>query len=170
MTFVRIISNICLWKSKHYGYINSRLIIIFLKVVFSPSKKIALFISMEVLEKWWKILFVFHSQDIKIFVLDFGLVGKTILLERYGLFQILWHRNLLNKQLQYTYCPISHDVKAIRIWNLVSYSNKAREMFPFKTHAQNEPGRLVPDLFLFFKKALYEVKAGGLHLSFNIFR
>ena len=28
---------------------------------------------------------------------------------------------------------------------------------------------LVPDLFLFFKKALYEVKAKGLQLSFNIF-
>ena len=29
--------------------------------------------------------------------------------------------------------------------------------------------RLVPDLFLFFKKALYEIKASGPHLSFNIF-
>ena len=29
--------------------------------------------------------------------------------------------------------------------------------------------RLVPDLFLLFKKALYEVKASGWHLSFNIF-
>ena len=29
--------------------------------------------------------------------------------------------------------------------------------------------RLVLDLFLFFKKAEYEVKAGGLQLSFNIF-
>ena len=31
-------------------------------------------------------------------------------------------------------------------------------------------GSLVPDLFLFFKKTLYEVNASGLHLSFNIFR
>ena len=29
--------------------------------------------------------------------------------------------------------------------------------------------RLVPDLFLFFKKALYEVKTNGQHLSFKIF-
>ena len=29
--------------------------------------------------------------------------------------------------------------------------------------------KLVPDLFLFFEKHLYEVKASGLHLSFNIF-
>ena len=27
-------------------------------------------------------------------------------------------------------------------------------MFPFKNHAENEAGRLVPDLFLFFKKVL----------------
>ena len=42
-------------------------------------------------------------------------------------------------------------------------------MFFFKYHAENEAGRLVPDLFLFFKKALYEVKASGLQLSFNTF-
>ena len=29
---------------------------------------------------------------------------------------------------------------------------------------------LVPDLFLFLEKALYEVKAGGLQLSFNAYR
>ena len=31
----------------------------------------------------------------------------------------------------------------------------------FKNYAENKAGRLVPDLFLFFKKAYYEVKAGG---------
>ena len=39
----------------------------------------------------------------------------------------------------------------------------------FKNHAQNEAGKLFPDLFLFFRKALHEVKAGGLQLSFNTF-
>ena len=43
-------------------------------------------------------------------------------------------------------------------------------MFFFKNHAENEAGRLVPHLFLFFEKALYEVKANGLELSFSIFR
>ena len=38
----------------------------------------------------------------------------------------------------------------------------------FKYHAENEAGRLVPDLFLFFKNALHKVKTNGLHLSFNI--
>ena len=36
------------------------------------------------------------------------------------------------------------------------------------THAKNEAGRLVPDL-LFVKKALFEVNASGLQLSFNQF-
>ena len=45
-----------------------------------------------------------------------------------------------------------------------------REIFVFKSHVENEAGRLVPDFFLFFKKALFEVKASGLQLSFNIFR
>ena len=34
---------------------------------------------------------------------------------------------------------------------------------------KNEAGRLVPDLFLFYKKTLYEVKASGLQPSFDIF-
>ena len=38
-----------------------------------------------------------------------------------------------------------------------------------KNHGQNVAGWLVPDLFLFVKKALYQVKASGLQLSSNIF-
>ena len=51
--------------------------------------------------------------------------------------------------------------------HLIEYKEK---IFFFKNHGENESGRLVPDLFLFFKKALYEVKANGLQLSFNMFR
>ena len=45
---------------------------------------------------------------------------KTAWLERSGYFQNLWRHNLVNKQLQYTYLPISQEVKTIRQWNLVS--------------------------------------------------
>ena len=38
----------------------------------------------------------------------------------------------------------------------------------FKSHADNEAGRVVPDLVLFFKKTLH-VKARGQHLNFNTF-
>ena len=41
-------------------------------------------------------------------------------------------------------------------------------MFFSKNHAENGPSRIVPDIFLLFKKALNEVKAIGLQLSFNI--
>ena len=37
----------------------------------------------------------------------------------------------------------------------------------FKNHAENEAGRLVPNLSLFFKKTLYEVKASGQQV-FNL--
>ena len=40
----------------------------------------------------------------------------------------------------------------------------------FKNHAENKAGRVVPNLFLLFKEDLYEVKASGLQLNFNIFR
>ena len=51
---------------------------------------------------------------------------------------------------------------------LIEYNNKKN--ISFKNHAENETGRLVPDSFLFSKKALYEVKASGLQLGFNTFR
>ena len=38
-----------------------------------------------------------------------------------------------------------------------------------KNHEENEAGRLVLDLFLFFQKALHKVKASGLQLSFLTF-
>ena len=37
-----------------------------------------------------------------------------------------------------------------------------RETFSFKNHAENEAGRLVPDLLLVFKEAIYELNASGL--------
>ena len=40
----------------------------------------------------------------------------------------------------------------------------------FKNHTENEMRRLIPDLFLIFDNALYEVKTNGLQLRFNIFR
>ena len=43
-------------------------------------------------------------------------------------------------------------------------------MFIFKNHAENKTERLVPEIFLFFLKALFEVKASGIQLSVNIFR
>ena len=45
-----------------------------------------------------------------------------------------------------------------------------REIFLFKNHAGNEAGKLVQDHFLFFKIALYEVKARGLQLDLTILR
>ena len=54
--------------------------------------------------------------------------------------------------------------------NEISSVNRTREIFFFKNHADNEAGRLVPDLFLFFKKALYKVKENVLQLGFIIFQ
>ena len=59
-------------------------------------------------------------------------------------------------------------LKPTRQSKLVSW-NITRQMLFFKYHADNEGGRLVPDLVLFFEKASYETKEGGLQLIFNIF-
>ena len=43
-----------------------------------------------------------------------------------------------------------------------------KKIFFFKNHEENQAGKLVADIFLLFKRALCEVKASGLLLSFNI--
>ena len=53
---------------------------------------------------------------------------------------------MVNKQVQYTFCPISHVVKTKKLGQL------SREIFFFKNHVENKAGRLVPDLFLLYKK------------------
>ena len=43
------------------------------------------------------------------------------------------------------------------------------EILSFKIHAENEAERLVSELILLSKKALYKVKTISRHLSFDIF-
>ena len=57
----------------------------------------------------------------------------------------------VNKQLQYTYCPISQDIKEMKFrqWNLVSYWSIKWETFFLKNHKQNVVEKdPFPDLFL----------------------
>ena len=49
----------------------------------------------------------------------------------------------------------------MKFCQLIEFNN--RNIF-LKNHVENEAGRLVPDFFLQFKKALFEVKARGLQL------
>ena len=56
----------------------------------------------------------------------------------------------------------------MKLGELIEYNK--RNIFFFKNISETEVGRLVPVLFLFFEKKLNKVKAGGLQLSFNIFR
>ena len=55
----------------------------------------------------------------------------------------------------------------MKLGHVIEYN--VRNFF-LKNHAQNEAGRLVSEegyLYLFFKEALYKVKASGQHLNFN---
>ena len=52
----------------------------------------------------------------------------------------------------------------------VQLTDETRDIFFVKNHAENATGRLVPELFLFFKKALCKVKKNVLQLGFTIFR
>ena len=56
----------------------------------------------------------------------------------------------------------------MKFGQLVTYN--VRNNFFLRNHAQNEERIVVPDLFSFFKKALFKVKPSDQHLNFNIFR
>ena len=71
---------------------------------------------------------------------------------------------MVNKQLQYTSYPTSHEEKTMK------FGQYSKINTFFKNHGENEAGRLVPDTFLLFKIALYEVRASIMQLSLNIFR
>ena len=53
----------------------------------------------------------------------------------------------------------------MKIGQVIKHNN--RNIF-CKNHPENKAGRLVQDLFQFFKKALYDTKAIAVQLSFNI--
>ena len=56
----------------------------------------------------------------------------------------------------------------MKFGQLIEY--KQKKNFSFQNHAQNEAGKLVASLFLYLNKALDEVKANRLQLTFNIFK
>ena len=60
--------------------------------------------------------------------------------------------------------------QATKFGQLIKYNGRNIFLFFFIfLYAENEAGQLVPDIFLFYKKALYKIKLSGQHLSFNVF-
>ena len=59
----------------------------------------------------------------------------------------------------------SKSNQTVTFGQLVEY-NKTN-IFP--KNAENDARKLVPDLFLFLRKTLYEAKASGLQFKFSIF-
>ena len=57
--------------------------------------------------------------------------------------------------------------QAMKFGQLIEYNK--RNVFHAYFHTENKAGRLILDLFLFFKKVLYMVKASGLQFGLTIF-
>ena len=53
----------------------------------------------------------------------------------------------------------SKDIQTMKFDQLIEHDK--RNVF-LKNHAENKAGRLVPDIFLLFKKVLFDVKVSGL--------
>ena len=58
------------------------------------------------------------------------------------------------------------DNQAMKFGQVIAYNMKNGFL---QNYVETNTERLLPEPFSFFKKALYEVKASGQHLSFNIF-
>ena len=103
-----------------------------LEVEPSPSKKISVIYFIESPLKMMKNAFYFILKAL--FILKilwlFCLVEKNGLIRKIRLVSNPWRHNQVNKQLQYTHCPISHEVKATRhkTWSI----NVTRKIFFFK--------------------------------------
>ena len=95
-----------------------------LTIGLSPSKKIHFYLLQWKPFKSDEKCFLFHlkgsfpSKNIQILFLTFWLCWRNALVRKIRLISKFWRHNLFNKQLQYTYCPMSHEVKATRYWNL----------------------------------------------------
>ena len=78
----------------------------------------------------------------------FGHTEKTAWLETSSYFQNLWLYNLVNKQLQWTHCPIKSKGNQTKKFGQSIEYNK-RIIF-LQNHAGNKVERLVPGPFLLF--------------------
>ena len=106
---------------------------IFITCLTSDShlpKKFVLFAWLKVLKNDGKCLLFhlknsFRSQDILVFVTTFSSCRKNGLLKMIKLTSNSWR--LIYKELYYTYCPISHKVKAnqtLKLGQLIEWQEK----------------------------------------------
>ena len=133
------------WIITHHHQITCRKS----KVRLSLSKKVC-DIIIYLIESHLKIMknvfcFILKAFSfLKIFKFSsriFDHAGKTVW---------LWRHNLVYKKLQYTYISQSKGNQTMKFGQLIEYNKK--HIF-FKNYAENEARRLVPYLFLSFKKA-----------------
>ena len=110
----------------------------------------------------------FRSQDIKIIALTFWSCRKNALIRNIRLIS----KFMTSKPGQRTISVhILHNIsqnkgnQTMELGQLIEYNK--RNIFLQKSHRK---WRLVPNLFSFFEKALFELKASGLQRGFNIFR
>ena len=77
-------------------------------------------------------------------------VKKATWLERWGSLQNAWRHNLVNKQLQYTYCRLSHEAKTTTQWTTREHNK--RKIFLQKLYRKLGRETSSRPLSVFFKK------------------
>ena len=144
-----------------------------IKVGLATSKKVCVICFIENPFKMMKMAFYFMLKAIfvlKIFhFMSFWSCRRNGLIKQIRLISKFMTCNLVSKQLQQAYCPISHEVKATRSMKLGQLTeNNKTNIFLQKLYRKCARETSSRPLFI-FKKAYYKVKASGLQLIFNIF-
>ena len=105
------------WKSPFVLTIFIFVLPIFIFVLAKFIFVLARFIFVLAIFIFVLAIFIF-VLTIFIFVMTFWSCRKSGLIRKISLTS-KWRHNLVNKQLQYTYCPVFHELKATRQWNLL---------------------------------------------------
>ena len=82
------------------------------------------------------------------FCVDFLVMYENGLIRNIRLILKFRRHNVLNKQLQYTYCPISQEVKGNQTMKFGQLIEITLGTFLLKNHTQNVSNKLFPDPYL----------------------
>ena len=136
-----------IWRLARYRaniYSSSWIPILRLKFGLPPSKKSLKASPLKMMKNTFYFMLKMFSFS-RIFVLTFLVMYKNGLTRKLRLIS-----NIMTSQPEQQVITIHITMKF--------------GQFFFENHAENKVQELVPDLFLFFEKALYEVKSSVMHL------
>ena len=130
---------------------------------------------MKAFLKWRKMFFISPGKLFSFwrYVVTFwlcrrnGFIRKVRLISKFMTTQLSWQAIAIHIFYKISHIPISHKLKAMKFDNLIEY-NEINIFLQTSCRIWGMETSSRP-FFVFFKTSLYEIKANGLQLDFNMF-